>query len=269
MKNFYYQLKYYMLFISYNMHFFNKNISSDVDQELVVSLTSYGKRINYRLILTLKSLIFQKKRPLTIVVYLSHEDYNKMIIFLNKHFIKYNNIIKFVKTYDFKSYKKIIPVLSEFPNKYIITADDDILYPEDWIKKISISKSKNQLLFYRSHSFQLDAENKIPSYQLWNFEYYNKNIYNCPTTGGGICFYNGLINTEDYNYDLIKKYFPTTDDLYLFYIIQKNKIQTKFIGNTNLIFLYDPSMKELNLNTLNYINNNISINFINENLQFE
>ena len=88
------------------MHFFNKNISSDVDQELVVSLTSYGKRINYRLILTLKSLIFQKKRPLTIVVYLSHEDYNKMIIFLNKHFIKYNNIIKFVKTYDFKSYKK-------------------------------------------------------------------------------------------------------------------------------------------------------------------
>ena len=37
---------------------------------------------------------------------------------------------------DIRSYKKLIPALKNFPTDVIITADDDVIYPEDWAERL-------------------------------------------------------------------------------------------------------------------------------------
>ena len=268
MKTIFYLSKYFANIIKYNILFSFKKVSTEIDLDTIVSVTSYKKRINTRFILSLKSLLFQSKRPLYIVVYLTDLDFENHFYFLESYFYKYKNIVKFKKSFDYLSYKKITPPLKDFPNKFIVTADDDIIYPFDWFKRLSENKSKDFLVFFRSHSFSL-VNKSIPDYNLWNFEKYNTLEFNCPTTGAGICFFNGLIEFEDYDYELIKKYFSTCDDLFLFYLLHKKNIKIKFIGKSNLIFLYDPILKNYNLNNINLIKNNITIKYLNENLQLK
>ena len=52
-------------------------------------------------------------------------------------FIKNGLEIRFVK--DIGSYTKAIYAFKEFSESIIVTADDDIFYPKDWLKKLYLS----------------------------------------------------------------------------------------------------------------------------------
>ena len=70
-----------------------------------------------------------------IILWLSDDE------FPNKEENILSNILKLKKNgltikwcKNIKSYKKLIPALQEYSNDIIITADDDIYYPENWLK---------------------------------------------------------------------------------------------------------------------------------------
>lgn len=103
---------------------------------IVVSLTSYPKRI-YDIHLSLQSLLMQTLRPEKIVLWLGEElfprheaDVPKKTLDLRSRGLE----IRF--THDCRAFTKLLPALAAFPEKTIVTADDDIYYDPDWLERL-------------------------------------------------------------------------------------------------------------------------------------
>ena len=104
------------------------------DASLIISLTSYGKRVKGCAAYSIYSLLVQKIRPERVVLWLDEKEYNNDNIPNDLRFLcAYGLEIRFGK--DIRSYTKIIHSLSEFPNKNIITADDDIYYTNSFVQE--------------------------------------------------------------------------------------------------------------------------------------
>lgn len=109
--------------------------TTDDETELVVSLTTHGKRIMtvYR---TIESVFAQSKKANRIVLYVSVNEYQsveQLPLILQKQ-MKRGLEVRFVE--DIGPYTKIIHALKEFPNSNIVTVDDDIWYPLNTLEKL-------------------------------------------------------------------------------------------------------------------------------------
>ena len=108
----------------------NKNIKSEYTKgggadEIIVSLTTHTKRINY-IHFTLDSLYHQILRPHSIYLYITKDEYESLPEILNN----FKPWLKIFYTEDIGSYKKFIPALKNAKdNQIIISLDDDFLFP--------------------------------------------------------------------------------------------------------------------------------------------
>lgn len=110
----------------------NIQIAKESADNVIVSLTSYGNRVP-ELKYTLFSLVTQSIRPQRIVVNIAFEDETYLTDDI-RSFEKYN--VEFYKCKDIRSYKKLLPTLSRFPDACIVTVDDDVFYEKDWLKRL-------------------------------------------------------------------------------------------------------------------------------------
>ena len=97
----------------------------EVEEEVVVSMTSYGERISH-IIPTLDTLVNQTRKPDKIVLYIAHED---MPLITDD--IK--GLCEVRECEDTKSHKKFNGFW-DFPDAFVATADDDLLYKPDWLE---------------------------------------------------------------------------------------------------------------------------------------
>jgi hypothetical protein len=108
--------------------------------EYIVSLTSHGRRLESTLPYALYSLFTQNEMPDRIILYLNKEKWNKESLpQLILKFIDKGLEVRFVQ--DVGPHTKLVPALMEYPNSTIITADDDIYYPEKMLE-VLISEHK-------------------------------------------------------------------------------------------------------------------------------
>ena len=93
---------------------------------LIVSLTSYGDRLN-TLSICLKSLLNQTRKADKILVYLTdnitESHLPTSLLELRDKGIEY----KFIPL-DLKPHKKYYYAMQEFPDDIIVTVDDDVIY---------------------------------------------------------------------------------------------------------------------------------------------
>lgn len=98
-----------------------------VFEDVVVSLTSYGERIQH-IIPTLLTLEEQTKKPSKIVLYIAHEDIDSVPDVVR-------DMVEVHECDDTRSHKKF-NALWEYPDAYVITADDDLLYSPKWLETL-------------------------------------------------------------------------------------------------------------------------------------
>lgn len=114
----------------------SKNKQSVSTEKIIVSMTSWKKRIN-NVPETIKSILINKTLPDFIVINLSIEEFPNKELDLPKELLKLkaNNDIRinWLKGND-KAFKKIIPTLKQYPNDVIIAIDDDFIYPNNFIE---------------------------------------------------------------------------------------------------------------------------------------
>jgi len=272
MKYIYYLIKYFFTYNYFLLSIFLRDKKTNTLKDTIVSLTSYDNRINNRLVLVIKSILTQTYQPELLVLFVTQNDFNRTISIMNRLMGDVRFKIQIVE--DFYSYKKIIPALKFYPNKNVITIDDDIFYPKNFIYNIFKSVKQNNILYVNwGHAITFDLNNKIKKYKDLEFRINNKNSINrllVPNTGSGAFFSSGLFNYSDYDFDLILKNFKTTDDLYLFYLCCCKHIEIQVLNYT-IYELYDPRISNLNLNINNEAKNlnDYSINYINNNLIFK
>lgn len=215
-------------------------------KDFIVSLTSYGERIE-ELEYTLYSLITQTVLPQKVVVYLAEADYE---IALRREILKKfeHYFVEYRKTEDIKSYKKLLPALRDFPDKVIITTDDDIFYEKHCLERL-----------WRSHSVYpndvIANIGKIPvfssdallSYQYWPYAKHNKFSFGLPIGCGGVLYPVNNFNSVVNNRNLFLKLAPTGDDLWFWVMTLLNHKKTMILGQKSEKLKYVNIYREYNL----------------------
>lgn len=179
----------------------------------IVTLTSYGHRVESTAPYAICSLLNQTVLPDRIILWLAYDTPVPLIL------IKLCEIgleIKFCR--DLKSYKKLIPALVEFPDDVLVTADDDHFYPNNWFEQLKTAflKDTSKIYVHRVHSMTFDNEQDLAPYRKWDFCVLSvldeRLIF--PTGGGGILYPPNSLHAFCSNVDTFLAVAPTADDIW-------------------------------------------------------
>lgn len=196
-----------------------QGVTNDVicNNEVVVSLTSYGKRI-HDVYLAIESIMQGSLKPNKIILWLSEDEFQNqnLPITLQKQ-ISRGLDIQFCK--DIKSYKKLIYALQKYPNANIITIDDDIIYKYDLVENLIRSHLKNTkcICANRIHQIKKLNNEKLDSYLNWKWNLGNDTAIsslNFFTGVGGVLYPPNSLHKEVFNEDVFLSICPTADDVW-------------------------------------------------------
>lgn len=204
--------------LSYNKH--------NLKKKLVISLTSYPARFK-TLPLTLNSILNQSVHADKIVLWIENKDKKKLpssVLNFKGISIEYceNNLI---------SYTKIIPTLRKYPDCYLITIDDDTIYPNKLIESLVSASNKfpNDIIANRIHKIRI-INKKPAKYNSWYFNFKKDTKYAFFTGTGGVlyppnCFYKDVLIAKYF-----KKLAPLGDDIWLNWMARMKGTNVRFSG---------------------------------------
>ncbi|WP_416863045.1 hypothetical protein [Helicobacter ganmani] len=137
---------------------------------LIASLTSYPLRIP-TLHYTLYSLLTQTLKPHKLILWLSKEEFPNKEQDLPSSVLDFTNHgleIKWCEK-NIKSYKKLIPTLQDYLNAIIVTCDDDVIYPKNWLSKLYNAYVENPQYIHchRAHRISFDESGSLLPYMQW------------------------------------------------------------------------------------------------------
>jgi hypothetical protein len=186
--------------------------------QLVMSLTSYPARYG-TLALTLRSLLSQDVAADRVVLNLAETDIAALPSAVRR-LEAYGLEIR--GTTDTRSYKKIIPALRNFPEAFIVTADDDVYYPSDWLSRLIAGWDgrPNLIVCHRARELRRDDDGRLMPYGAWPLKTAagGESRELVPTGVGGVLYPPRLFNEEVLDEEAFMRLCPTGDDLWLYWI---------------------------------------------------
>ncbi|OWV05678.1 MULTISPECIES: hypothetical protein [unclassified Fibrobacter] len=187
------------------------------DNEVIVSLTSYGKRI-HDVYLAIESIMQGSVKPNKIILWLDEETLKKEKLPVSLQNQQNRGLeIEFCK--DIKSYTKLIYALKKYPNANIITIDDDIIYKYDLVENLIRSHLKDTkcICANRIHQIKKLNNGKLDSYLNWKWNLGNDTTIsslNFFTGVGGVLYPPNSLHKEVFNEDVFLSICPTADDVW-------------------------------------------------------
>ena len=222
------------------------NIKTKRTPRLIVSLTSFPDRM-YDINYTLYSLLNQSIKPDEIVLWLGVEQFPNReddipIDVLNMK--RFGLTIKWCE--DIKSFKKLIPALRDYPDDVIVTADDDLYYHKNWLKRLykSYQKYPQHIHCHRSHQIVFKPNGQMEPSSHWrklktgpNVSYKNW-IYG----GNGVIYPPNTLSKVVFNKELFFKLCPTADDTWFWAMAVLNGTKIMIVEN-NLSIVLNTNLK--------------------------
>lgn len=204
------------------------------DRKLIVSLTSYGRRL-YDVAYTIQSLMRQTVKPNKIILWIDEEDKNNIPAILNQLCSRGLEIR--ITPERIRSYKKLYHSLIEFPNDVIITVDDDIIYEFDLIERLvdDYIKHPNCICSLRCHRILFDSDGTLMPYNNWQWYYKDpsESSLNFLTGIGGVLYPPHSLDHEVLNIDAFTKLAPYADDVWFFCMAIKNGTKIRKVASRN------------------------------------
>lgn len=187
------------------------------EPEVIISLTSFPARMPY-IHRCLYSLMNQEVKPHRIILWLAEGQFpNGMndIPEKVKELLPLGLEIRWVKE-DLRSYKKLLPALKAFPDAIIVTADDDLYYPKDWLKDLLSAYRKQPSGIHSQLITRLGMNDdgiidQIPRTAEMNdtSSYFNKLL-----GGSGTLYPPHALNNEVLNLEVMRQTAPSSDDVW-------------------------------------------------------
>lgn len=189
-----------------------------------VSLTSISQRMN-TIARTISSLVTQDYENFSVSLYLSREPYlldkgvTGSMLGPLQAIEESSERFRIRFTQNIGPYRKIIPKLIEGwgSRRLIATADDDTIYPIDWLSRLVENYQKhNCVTCYRGHTIAFINE-KFAPYRHWmvNKTLENPHLHIVPTGKDGILYDTSFFHPQVINFHTALALVPTTDDLWL------------------------------------------------------
>lgn len=229
--------------IAMNDSYAGKLEASNSNEEIIVSLTTYGKRID-DVYLVIESIFQQTYKPNKIILWLDEQEFNddNIPMMLKKQqtrglTIGYCNNIK--------SYKKLIPTLKLYPDSIIITIDDDKIYPHDLVERLMYryKKDPRYIYFTRGRIIGKDAKGNILPYNKWkllgeimppqNSTTYkileSNSTLTMPTGTGGVLYPPHCLHPDVLKEDVFMQICPFADDIWFKAMSFRQGVFSKYV----------------------------------------
>lgn len=191
-------------------------VDSNVHPQIVVTLTSYGRRVEATVIHVLKSLLLQSQRPDRIILWLDNVNFSseKLPLKLARFCSKYGIEVRFCE--DIRSYKKLVPALELCPNDILVTVDDDLVYKRGFLKSLYEAhlKTPSQILCTLAHCPKVEDGQFLP-YRKWEqniTKMGDKPIF--PLGGAGTLYPPKSLYKDVSNRELFMALAPQADDIW-------------------------------------------------------
>ena len=239
-----------------------QSLISDIQRHIspiVVSLTTYSVRIHL-VHLVIESISQQTIKPNKIVLWLDENEFSLSTLpEVLKRQMERGLDIKFCSNY--KSYKKLYPSISEYPNHDIITLDDDFIYPHDMIEQlVSAAKAHpTSIIGQRAHKIKMN-NGAIAPYKEWDKEINDNHQadLNFITTGGGTLFpYSAAVELFSEQKDFLD-ICPNADDVWVNFMARAKKINRIKVNDPRPFktrFIHIPDDTSIGLNKSNVSHN--------------
>lgn len=230
-----------------------------IDHDIIVSLTTYGKRI-HDVAFTIESIMQQSMKPNKIVLWLdySFQDQRLPQSLINQQ--KRGLEIAYCK--DIRSYTKLVPSLRRFPNDAIITVDDDLMYEYDLLEHLihAYLNAPSQIHCCRVHKMVLNDDGKLIPYRKWE--------WNCSELGtnklyfltgvGGVLYPPKSLDQEVFNENVFLDICKYADDVWFTAMALKkgtaiNKVYTR--NRKGEDYILNDSWQDSGLNIANVVQN--------------
>ena len=213
------------------------NPESGVD----ISLTTISSRIHLTKDVIF-SLLNQSLLPRKIFVYISKAPY-----LLDEGISEDHPIIKelielerveIVWVDNTGPYRKIVPYLSNLMETsqngsgLFITADDDTLYPHNFIESLKAHyEEKRCIIAFRGRQIHANDESfDINPYAEWGLGVMSPSIANLPTGKDGVIYHRSFFTKEFLDINTAQKYAPTADDLWIKWHTALNGIRSVILN---------------------------------------
>lgn len=192
------------------------NIDRPRNENVVVSLTSFPARIGY-VFLTIESLLRQTMLSGKIILWLSKDQFPTEDSVPDRLRFLQNEVfsIRYVEG-DIRSHKKYYYSFLEYPEKTIITVDDDIIYPPKLVEElVGISKSFPKCIIANVARKLSYHDGQLNNYRMWlpTRPYDKKDIVQIGI--GGVLYPPKCLFEDCLKLELSQKLAPSVDDLWL------------------------------------------------------
>ena len=229
----------------------NITLSPIKDDSTIVSLTSYGKRVKGSALYTIYSLLKQNVRPERVVLWLNEEEYNDNTIPSGIRFLcDYGLDVRYAK--DIRSYTKIIHSLKVFPDKHIITADDDIYYTKNFVEEFVNAHRLNPKAIITGFAKDpiLDKENHLKTYSDWpeyhnvsaSFEYDRMKIL--PLGWAGVFYPSHVFDEEVANEAVFTTLCPKADDIWLYIMGLRSNAEKRILSDSRIAYYHTDLLRQ-------------------------
>lgn len=199
------------------MRYLSESLSRGEKVPVIISLTSFPARIG-NVWMTIESLFCQTHKPMSIVLWLSRDQFPNELNDLPKRLVlqqKRGLTIRFVDG-DIRSYKKFYYAFKEFKHSLVLTLDDDLLLPSYFLKNIYDCKQQHPNNVIASFGFRFSWDKTIdyikPTGTKINSGDSGKKLFF--GSGGGTLFETSVASKMD-TIEKIRELCPTADDIYL------------------------------------------------------
>lgn len=194
-------------------------VEPDSDRNIVVSLTTYGRRLE-DVYLCIESLLQQSLRPNRLLLWLSEEEFpaGTVLPAMLHNQMSRGLEVRYCR-HDWGSYKKIIPTLELCPDALIVTVDDDVMYPVDTLDLLYRTHLKypSAVVAHRAHEVILDRHGNVMPYKKWPKGVRTASPSNAvfPVGIGGVLYIPGCFSPEVMQSADFMALCPQADDIWL------------------------------------------------------
>ena len=201
--------------------------------QLIVSVTSYGRRVAKVLRYPLLSILHQTRRPDRIVVWLDNDHFSDENIpsYLRRMISEYGIEVKYCE--DLKSYKKLVPSLREFPEDIIVTIDDDQVYDRHTLEELwnMHMEHPESIICPIAHVPVFESGNLKP-YFTWklNVKHSDSRIL-FPVGAFGVLYPPHSLFSDATDSSLFTSLSPHADDVWFWFMGLMNHRRVYIIGN--------------------------------------
>ena len=235
--------------------FEGNNVGDNCSESLVVSLTSYPKRID-KVHIVIKSLLMQSKKTDRLILWLAVTDFPKREVELPSKLTKLKKYgLEIMWCEDIGSYKKFIPTLKMFPGAVIITVDDDVFYRKNTLADLcKLHKEYPECICAnRVTKFSLDKSGEFViesgGYEKWREPSFLNKLTGC----AGVLYPVNSLYKDILDENIFMKECRTNDDIWFWLMGVLNG--TRVIANSNeehlLVLSIPGTQKNIALSEIN------------------